>query len=629
MKIGFRIQVSDWVESLEKCPLRNFRSWFQTPISGLVFLVLAWGAQAAPSPFVVERLKDSVNWRPWSKETLREFRESGKPGLLTISHELNELSFAMGKESFRNDDIALKINEGFFPLAFDKNELPQLAAFFSAYVRNSKQFTGWPLTVLVTPNFLPIEGGGYYPPTDDWGSQGLSSLVAKVEEQWSSRSETVLEKAREALDLLESYYGLSSKTSVSLESNANGLLVENLGFRYDSEFGGFSLPPKAVTFDPLRSIDLAISLGDDEDERLVNMRRKTLDALSMSAVRDYIRGGFFTASTDASWSIPDFGKEAVVQVNAICYLSKYPEFEGIVRDTADGLVSDFRNEYGLYSEKIRFGSTSAEDIEVNTWEYEELESILTEGERNAFMKEYGAKREGNVPDEFDVTGDFKSRNILIKSSRERDGNLVTSAREKLKHSSRSRFSVVRESISSVETNAIVAIGLINAGDNFKHVARELVQRAIEVFWDQKDGRILAASIEGYALEVEASSKGYALFISMLLDGYVAYGESSYLGLARNVQRELDARFSSELGPYWIASADNEYVPANLYAFFEDGFGSANSISCANLARLHAEFPNDGYGKKRAAILDNLPEEVLYASELYIDLILAGISWGGH
>lgn len=590
--------------------------WVLSVVGGLFMLLVL---DASDSPYVLERQKDLIEWRTWSVETRELISKSGKPVVFTISHEFNQLSQAMGKETFSNADIAKQVNEHFIAVALDKNEFPSLAAYFGTYVYDLKQFSGWPLTVFTTPDLNPIDGGGYYPPSDSWGSQGFLSVINSVSEQWTAGKDAVLKKSRRSLEELELFYGITGNFSSAFSADFLSMAVENLGYKYDATHHGFDLAPKAVSFQPLILLGLEIQGAGKLKEQAKVMRDATQDALLNGAVRDYVRGGFFAASVDESWSVPDFRKWLVTQVQAINYFSQFPEHRGLAQEVARTLLNDFRSADGLYSEFVQLTGAGLEQDFTNSWTLSDLEKVLDQHELKAFVECFGVLAEGNVSEDLDFTGSFTGRNILKHVKGDLNSPPIKSGLKKLKAWGDSNFQFMREAISSVEGNVLVISALVKAG--FPDDASQLLERVVDVFWDD-ELRYLHASSRGKDLHPsEATSLGYALMIKSLLD----VGGATNQLTAKKIQTGLDERFGSTLGPYLMTARDDNETPTSLYAFLEyGGVGSANSISIINLRRLDELFPDGGYELTAQSILQHLPEDMTYSPEQFPSLLLSGV-----
>jgi len=566
--------------------------------------------------------EDLVEWRAWSKVTRETREQAGKPLFFAVSHELNPMSIAMVTESYQNESIAKRLNDDFIPIRIDKNEHPILAEFLFSYALLAKQVDDWPLNIVTTPDLHPIEGGGYYPPTDDWGSQGLLSVVDRIADYWKSQRDELVRSGEYNLQDMESAFGKSAIPIGPSEGKLIELSGENLMISYDETYGGFGLPPKTVSFRKVRLLDLAIAREGSPAEALKKARDSTLDAILFGAMRDYVRGGFYTATIEESWSIPDFRKSVLVQADAIRYLSGYPKYEYIVQDTARALIDDFRGDSGYYSEHISFFGDEANVAAANTWSWKDLSSLLKRDALEAATRYFGVEKEGNVPEALDFSGMFKERNILKPKSKAAPGPLVVIALQTLEEASQKRFPVRRESISPVTANAIVVSSLLKAGEAFEVEASRLLDALLSTCWDGENNLLRAAVREGKVVESEASSKGYALVVQALLDAEEQLKQEKYLNKAIELQSVLDQRFLSADGAYRIAPRGTTEIPLNLNAFHEDETGSTNSISIWNLLRLHKKFPDKGYNSTAERVLKNLPEGLSYFPEDYSDLLVS-------
>ena len=66
------------------------------------------------SPYLLQHSENPVDWHPWSEESLKKAKISGKPILLSIGYSACHWCHVMAHESFEDDDIADVMNEHFF-----------------------------------------------------------------------------------------------------------------------------------------------------------------------------------------------------------------------------------------------------------------------------------------------------------------------------------------------------------------------------------------------------------------------------------------------------------------------------------------------------------------------------------
>src|SRR5207249_564936 len=135
----------------------------------LVFALGAGPSPAAtplstePSALLRANADSPVNWLPWGEAALARAKREQKPVFLVIGAFTSELNRAMRVQTFANADTAALLNQNFICVLADREEHPELASLYQAYVRQVKQLSGWPLNLWLTPELLPFEGGAYLP----------------------------------------------------------------------------------------------------------------------------------------------------------------------------------------------------------------------------------------------------------------------------------------------------------------------------------------------------------------------------------------------------------------------------------------------------------------------------------
>lgn len=604
-------------------------SFFSFLISALVLVALRTESlgdnelsSEVTNTYLNIRSSDNIRWREWNEETLLLAKESQKLIVLSISHQENSLTRSMGKESFANETIVELINDQFIAIAVDKNTLPQVAAFYAAYVRSTKQITGWPLTLFLTPDLLPIEGGGYYPAADEWGNKGLSTVLLALTKQWESNPEEVAQRAARELEQLNKTYGPSAELTQSYTTVFIQKKVGNLQSEFDPVYGGFGLAPKSLPFLQLQLIKEAqerLKLSDDIYSKISNFTsRRILEG----AVHDPIGGGFFSESIEDSWSIPLFEKSVSIQYDAVNYLSGLPEYNNYSSGILQLLLNEFFLSNGLYTEIIS-GFTAEQQLSEDavdgyhySWSFEELKNLLSPEELSEFVKAYSILEEGNLNSEQDFAGSFNGRNILRSNAAYENENpeLLQSALGKIRIAFSERGALLKEPTVSLQANAAVLFCLAQSSEFSDHAVR--LEQAMWHRFFNPDEDLLFASETG-----QASSLGYALFIQGLLAMGDDSAENEYNLKAKQLQLILDRQFLSDTGLYFIANKTNTQLPLNLYALSEGEFGSANSVTISNLRRL-AELSESSLEKSQyTTIPKSLPKHFQYQSGNYPHLLL--------
>ncbi len=141
------------------------------------------------SPYLLQHAYNPVDWYPWEKEALNCSKAENKPILLSIGYSACHWCHVMENESFENEEIAKLMNEHFVCIKVDREERPDLdEIYMQATLAMNKGNGGWPMTVFLTPDQHPIFAGTYFPPTDQWGRPGFTTVLKKITEGWGQGS---------------------------------------------------------------------------------------------------------------------------------------------------------------------------------------------------------------------------------------------------------------------------------------------------------------------------------------------------------------------------------------------------------------------------------------------------------
>src|ERR1700690_3111661 len=209
------------------------------------------GAHAAqhlagqPSAFLRSFADSPVDWMPWGEAAIARAKAEQRPVFLFVGSFTSELSGAMRRQTFANAKNAEWLNKKFVCVIVDRDERPDVAALFEAYVYELKQVSGWPLNLWLTPEFQPIEGATYLSPSEDWGAPGFLKLANQVDAAWAASPAACRKRASEAVAQM-AQTGQSApvwnlaKTRARLAAAATAWRAT-----FDSARGGFGDVPKS------------------------------------------------------------------------------------------------------------------------------------------------------------------------------------------------------------------------------------------------------------------------------------------------------------------------------------------------------------------------------------------------
>ena len=118
------------------------------------------------SPYLLQHAENPVDWLPWGEEAFAKAKREDKLVFLSIGYSTCHWCHVMERESFENDAIAAVMNRNFVNIKVDREERPDIDATYMAFVQATSGQGGWPLSVWLTPDALPVVGGTYFPPED-------------------------------------------------------------------------------------------------------------------------------------------------------------------------------------------------------------------------------------------------------------------------------------------------------------------------------------------------------------------------------------------------------------------------------------------------------------------------------
>ena len=97
-----------------------------------------------------------------------------KPIFLSIGYSTCHWCHVLEKESFENEEVAALLNEYFICIKVDREENPDVDQFYMSVVQAMTGSGGWPLTVVMTPQKIPIFGGTYFPRNETHENPGCN-----------------------------------------------------------------------------------------------------------------------------------------------------------------------------------------------------------------------------------------------------------------------------------------------------------------------------------------------------------------------------------------------------------------------------------------------------------------------
>lgn len=150
------------------------------------------------SPYLQEHAFNPVEWRPWGDEALKKAKNDGKPIFLSIGYSTCHWCHQLARESFEDETIAAMINKNFIPIKVDREERPELDAYYLKAVQAMTGGGGWPLSVFLTPDLKPFYGGTYFPPEARYNMPSFRQVLEFVAKAWKDKKSDMVENVEQS-----------------------------------------------------------------------------------------------------------------------------------------------------------------------------------------------------------------------------------------------------------------------------------------------------------------------------------------------------------------------------------------------------------------------------------------------
>ncbi len=578
------------------------------PLVPLLFSGPAAGAPAGspsewlrgePSAFLRASAGSPVEWMPWGDAAFARAKGARKPIFLFMGYFSSELARAMRRQTFSNPETAQWLNQQFVCVIVDRAERPDLASLYQAYVEDVKQLSGWPLNVWLTPDLVPYDGAAYLSPSEDWGRPGFLKQAKQALDEWTTDPAGCSRRAAEAVALLRPPAPSAQPAPWNMQRSRARLSAGAKAWMdtFDTAQGGFGDLPKDPEPELVRF--LLRQAPADKEAAL-----RTLRALSTSAVRDPLDGGFFRYATDAAWRVPCPQKTLADQARAaLAYLdaahgADAAAFERCARGALDFALGRLSRPDGTFAAVQ--DATADEFTGYYAWTAAEIDAVLG-ADSAAFKRAHGVEASGNVASADDPSGVYASRNLL-RSSNDADSRLAACAARLLAVRDR-RPAPPLDDRATAGAHGLILGALARAGSQLGEPAYMEAAR-----------RTLAAVRKAFVLSPDAD-------LRRLAGSACAAGPDDYASVAfgcRELARAAGDKGAGSLADRLLARLDRGFYDPVSRRYFAAPAGTAQGMFVRPFASgdppgAEAQAILAGAGRARAAdlaagLLDALDEE---------------------
>jgi uncharacterized protein YyaL (SSP411 family) len=576
------------------------------------------------SPYLLLHAHNPVDWFPWGEEALAKARAEGKPIFLSIGYSSCHWCHVMERESFMDDEIADFLNEHFVSIKVDREERPDIDEIYMTAVQayfeavGAAQGGGWPLSMFLTPDGLPIVGGTYFPPRDTDQGTGFLTVLGRVEAAWQRDREGMEGQAEQLAELTRRY--LSRRPIVAVrwkDEDVYAAAVESLADDFDPEHGGFGYSEATSRRPKFPQAPELLFLADrarrEDSEQARRMLVETLDAMAAGGIRDHLGGGFHRYSTDRFWRIPHFEKMLYDQGLLLSAFAEAYALTGdeshrqVVEEMVAFVNRELRDKSGGYYAALDADTEHGEGA-YYSWEPGEVRGVLGVG-YNLYSAVYGLEGEPNFEERYLPLLARPWREVAEEMGLEADSasaELVASRAALLEQRSQ-RPAPALDSKIMADWNGLAIRGLADAGrllEEPSYVAD--AARAAECVLANlrtPEGRLLHTFTAGQA-KLNAYLDDYAFLIDGLIALHQATGEQRWLDEAAELtDAQISLFWDAEHGGFFFTSDDHEKLLARIKDPVDSATPSGNGVSARNLAYLGAALEREEYLDRAEETID--------------------------
>ena len=551
------------------------------------------------SPYLLQHADNPVDWMPWNEASLTQARDRNKPILLSVGYSACHWCHVMAHESFEDADTARLMNELYVNIKVDREERPDIDKIYqTAHQLATRSAGGWPLTVFLTPEQLPILTGTYFSrPVFQQVLTRVESFYRSNREQADARGDAL----RTALNSLDFAGDASAQLDLTPLQGAR----ERLGGTFDAQYGGFGGAPKfphpnhVATL--LRAWRRTVSKRDrddhpsqerdnhpsqERDDHALHMATTTLVRMAQGGLYDHLAGGFFRYSVDQRWEIPHFEKMLYDNAELLAVLADAHAATGdaffarIAEETAEWVMNEMQDPEGGYYATLDADS-EGEEGKFYLWTRPQAHRALEESEYEVFGRLFGLTEPPNFEDrEWHLQ--VRNPDSALTSPLADDSTLdrLDSARRKLLAVRDQRIRPGRDEKILVGWNGLMIRAMARGArlpghDKMADSATRAVDFIRAQLW--RDGRLLACYKDGRA-RFPAYLDDYAFLADGLLELLQVRWRSEDLALACELADVMLARFADPRGGFYFTADDHEALIHRPKALADEATPSGNGVA---------------------------------------------------
>lgn len=305
------------------------------------------------SAYLLQHADNPIHWWAYTPEALSAAKSQNRPIFLSIGYSSCHWCHVMEHESFEDQATADYLNKNYISIKVDREENPDIDHLYQTVSAAATGRGGWPLSVFLTPDLVPIFVGTYFPKTGRQGMPSFMEVLAHITDLYVNKRAQVDEQGKNLLREITKPLTLEKEVKFEGHYPSPAAIVNALKNYADAPNGGYGQAPKFPHYPYLEWASEQILEGmipQELGQHIVD----TVEKMVMGGLYDHLKGGIHRYSVDAAWVVPHFEKMLYDQAGFLRVLSKmttfFPSpllFDAIVQ-TLDYLDSEMVSERGHF-----------------------------------------------------------------------------------------------------------------------------------------------------------------------------------------------------------------------------------------------------------------------------------------
>ncbi len=290
------------------------------------------------SAYLTQHADNPIDWHPWAEAAFARAEGENKLIFLSIGYASCHWCHVMEAESFSDLEVAVALNRAFVSIKVDREQLPDIDAYYTLVVETIKGESGWPMTVVLTPDRKPVFAANYL------GKQQLLTVLKRLDKIWQETPELLQENARLFSGEIEQRSRRHSISNTGPDIPWEVQVQSRLLAGIDKVYGGFGHDHKFPD-----ELKLQFLLNVYKSEQTGDLREtliQQLNTIMNSGLSDLVFGGVFRYTTDREMTRPHFEKMLYNQALVVALFSDAANWleKPVYRQYAGSIIR-FVNQY--------------------------------------------------------------------------------------------------------------------------------------------------------------------------------------------------------------------------------------------------------------------------------------------